>query len=174
MPQLRELVCFWQTRSGRKCSGERCLVFKAKQTWPVLHGVRKGRNPETGVYPECAAYSCKSLQPQISSKSAEIPPTFQRAFLNWECASSNPPRSARHSGVRPGRPRNAGLGRKWRLFALSISSPDSQFGNLGAPIAENLQPRPRIFPFCGDFRQRLGAITTAARQSIWATDKVSK
>jgi putative ABC transport system substrate-binding protein len=28
---------------------------------------------------------------------AEIPPTFQRAFLNRECASSNPPRSARQS-----------------------------------------------------------------------------
>src|SRR5438445_4101335 len=31
----------------------------------------------------------------ISRKNAEIPPTFQRAFLNRECASSNPPRSAR-------------------------------------------------------------------------------
>ena len=33
-----------------------------------------------------------------SRKSAEIPPTFQRAFLNRECASSNPPRSARQCG----------------------------------------------------------------------------
>ena len=52
------------------------------------------KNPETGAYPGCAASSCKSLQPQISRKSAEIPPTFQRAFLDRECASSNPPRSA--------------------------------------------------------------------------------
>jgi hypothetical protein len=34
----------------------------------------------------------------------EIPPTSQRAFLNRECASSNPPRSARQSG-------------NWRLYS---------------------------------------------------------
>jgi hypothetical protein len=34
--------------------------------------------------------AAKSLQPQILRKNAEIPPTFHGAFLNWECASSNP------------------------------------------------------------------------------------
>jgi hypothetical protein len=52
--------------------------------------IQKSRNPETDAYPECSAKSCKSLQAWISRISAEIPPTFQRAFLNWECASSNP------------------------------------------------------------------------------------
>jgi hypothetical protein len=69
------------------------------------------KNPEMGAYPGCSAFSCKSLQPQISRISAEIPPTFQRAFLNRECAGSNPPRSARHSCVRPGLPRDARMGR---------------------------------------------------------------
>jgi hypothetical protein len=55
------------------------------------------KNPATGAYPGCSASSCKSLQPQIWRKSAEIPPTFQRAFLNREYASSNPPRSASQS-----------------------------------------------------------------------------
>src|ERR1700730_7308848 len=55
------------------------------------------KNPETGAYLGCSASSCKSLQPQISRESAEIPPIFQRVFLNRECASSNPPRSARQS-----------------------------------------------------------------------------
>src|ERR1700730_18074166 len=57
----------------------------------------ESRDPETGAYLGCSVYSCKSLQPQISRKSVEIPPTFQRAFLNWEYTSSNPPRSARQS-----------------------------------------------------------------------------
>ena len=62
---------------------------------------------------------------------------------------------ARHFGVRPGSPGDAGMGRKSRLFAYSISSPDSQFADLGVEIAESLRPCPRIFPFCGDYRRRL-------------------
>src|ERR1700733_5139139 len=83
-----------------------------------LHGVRKGRNPETGVYPECAAYSCKSLQQQISMKIAEIPPTFQRAFLNRECGSSNPPRSAKHSAFQRISFFSSRKARQWRAFLI--------------------------------------------------------
>jgi hypothetical protein len=97
----------------------------------------------------------------------EIPPTFQRAFLNWECASSNPPRSARQSSVWSSFPGNARLRRKSALFTRSISSPDSQIGNLRAQIGESLRPCPRIFPFCGEFRRRLGSIRTAARGRGW-------
>src|ERR1700733_13161879 len=96
----------------------------------VLHGVRKGRNPETGVYPECAAYSCKSLQQQISMKIAEIPPTFQRAFLNRECGSSNPPRSARQSGSRRKYPSKERKARFWRAFSIGRRSLNSQIGEL--------------------------------------------
>ena len=53
---------------------------------------------ETVAYLRYSASSCKSLQPQFSRKKAEVPPTFQRAFFNRECGSSNPPRSARQSG----------------------------------------------------------------------------
>jgi hypothetical protein len=93
----------------------------------------------------------------------EIPYRFQRPKYNRECESSIPPKPATHSGVRPGSARNARMGRKSPLFAHSLLSPDSQLANPGAPIAESLQPRPRKFPFCGDYRRRLGAITTAAR-----------
>jgi hypothetical protein len=47
------------------------------------------------------------------------------------------------------------MGRNSRLFAHSISSPDSQFAHLEVEIAESLRPCSRIFPFCGDYRQRL-------------------
>jgi hypothetical protein len=49
----------------------------------------------------------------------------------------------------------------------------------GAPIAESLRPPQRIFPFCGDCRRRLSAITTAAggwstcRRKSVRTDKLS-
>jgi hypothetical protein len=46
------------------------------------------------------------------------------------------------------------MGRKSRLFAYSISSPGSRVAVLGVEIAESLQPCPRIFPFCGDYRRR--------------------
>ena len=71
---------------------------------------------------------------------------------------------ARQCGVGPSSPRNARMGRKSRLLAHLISSPDSQFADLGAQTAESLQPCPQTFPFCGDYRRRLGAITTAARE----------
>lgn len=62
---------------------------------------------------------------------------------------------ANQSGVRPGSPRNARMGRKSRLFAHSIPSPGSQFAELKVEIAESLRPCPRIFPFCRDYWRRL-------------------
>ncbi len=46
---------------------------------------------------------------------------------------SIPPAPASHSGIRPGFPRDARMGRKSGLFAHSILSPDSQLADLGAP-----------------------------------------
>jgi len=46
----------------------------------------------------CAVWAAAwSLRPRIQGKCGEILPTFQKAFFNRECASSNPPRSANHS-----------------------------------------------------------------------------
>jgi hypothetical protein len=118
--------------------------------WPVLHSVRKSRNPETGAYPECSAYSCKSLQPQISRKSAEIPPTFQRAFLNWECASSNPPRSARHSAFQRIFFFSGRKGRQWRAFLIVESLQLRHFRTFSAKTPESLQPNSIKLPFSGD------------------------
>jgi hypothetical protein len=55
------------------------------------------------------------------------------------------------------------MGRNSRLFARSVLSPDSQRADPRARFAESLRPRPEIFPFCGDYRRRLGAMTTAPR-----------
>src|SRR5882757_1170334 len=64
-----------------------------------------------------------------------------------ECVSSIPPSPAGQSGVKPGLPRNARQGRKCRLFAHSISSPDTQFAGLEVETAESLRPCLEIFPF---------------------------
>ena len=82
---------------------------------------------------------------------------FQRSFSNWEYASSNPARSARHSMRSARRPKemrnkagNAGFSRI--RFCLQTS----QFADFGAPIAESLRPPTRIFPFCGEQRPETG------------------
>ena len=78
-----------------------------------------------------AARGCKSLQALDQRKKAEIPTRFQRAFLNRECASSNPLRSARQSGFRAYLPRSARKGRQWRAFAnspLFSTFPIDRFG----------------------------------------------
>jgi hypothetical protein len=120
------------------------------------------KNPETGAYPGCSAFSCKSLQPQISRISAEIPPTFQRAFLNRECAGSNPPRSARQSD-------------NWRLRSLKSEKgpPMAAFFESDAPslgvkyrqsqseIADSLRRILEIFRFSRDFDWTLSSIYTA-------------
>src|SRR4051794_40632310 len=73
---------------------------------------------------------------------------------NSPSLGSNPPAPARQSGVQSGSPGDAEMGRKSRLFAYSISSPNSEFADLEVKIAESLRPCPRKFPFCGDYRQR--------------------
>ena len=109
--------------------------------------------------------AAKVLQPQIWRKSAEIPPTFQRAFLNREYASSNPPRSARQSD-------------NWRLlslksykcppiaafcrFTLRLQAPDSAQSQ--SEIADSLWQIFEIFPFLGDDGRRPGSIYTAWRR----------
>jgi hypothetical protein len=81
------------------------------------------RNPETGVYLLCSAYSCEILQPQISRKSAEFPRHFKGHFSIGNVQvrilpgqpGSPPPGDSTLSNVR-----NA---RQWRAFAnwLSVS-----------------------------------------------------
>jgi hypothetical protein len=67
------------------------------------------------------------------------------------------------------------MGRKSRLFAYSISSPDSQFADLEVEIAESLRPCPRIFPFCGDYWRRLvrSRLPPDGGTQFSRTDKVS-
>jgi hypothetical protein len=67
------------------------------RSWQPTSEWARARTPETGAYLGYSAYSCKSLQPKKSRKTCEILPTCQRAFLNLECPSSIPPRSATHS-----------------------------------------------------------------------------
>jgi hypothetical protein len=92
---------------------------------------------------------------EFRGKEGKFPRHFKGAYLNRECGSSIPGWSASHSGVRPGSPRTATMGRKSRLFTHSTSSPDSRFADLEVEIAESLRPCPRLFPFCGDYRRRL-------------------
>src|SRR5450631_1696797 len=66
-----------------------------------------------------------------------------------------PAASATHSCVRPSFPRDTRMGRKSRLLAHSLPSLDSRVAGLEVEITESLRPRPRIFPFCGDYRRRL-------------------
>jgi hypothetical protein len=83
-----------------------------------------------------------------SSRTGESIP-FQFAISRW-----NPPTPARQSGAQGKCPGDAGKGRKSRLFAYSISSPDSQLADHEVEIAESLRPCPRIFPFCSDYRRK--------------------
>jgi hypothetical protein len=106
------------------------------------------------------------LQKSLTSdfkENAEIPPTFQRAFLNWECTSSNPPRSARHSRGRRCYPSKTRKARCWRPFAIRRRSLSSQNGELAGHFGKSLRRTPRTFPFWGDSDRRLGSIATAAR-----------
>jgi hypothetical protein len=64
----------------------------------------------------------------------------EHPISNLPSGGSIPPAPARHCDVRSGSPRNARTGRKSRLFAHLISSPDSQFGDVEAGIAETLRP----------------------------------
>jgi hypothetical protein len=70
---------------------------------------------------------------------------------------------ARQSGVPPGSPGKARMGRKCRLFVRSTSSLHSQTSNCRAQNGASLRPYPQIFPFCRDCRRRPGSITPAAR-----------
>jgi hypothetical protein len=65
-------------RNLRQGRHGRCAHRRPKKLWNG-HGPRL-ENPETGAYPGCSAPSCKSLQPQISRKSAEFPRHFKGHF----------------------------------------------------------------------------------------------
>src|SRR5436305_13250065 len=59
-------------------------ALEGKADVPVLQRARKKalrvKNPETGTYPGCSAYSCRSLQPQISRKVRKFPRHFKGHF----------------------------------------------------------------------------------------------
>src|SRR5258706_10214487 len=57
---------------------------------------------------------------------------------------------ARQSGIWPGSPRNAQMGRILRVFAHLIPSPHCQFAEPGPRNAESLRPFPRKLPFWGE------------------------
>jgi hypothetical protein len=92
--------------------------------------------------PVCRKDSSESLQAWISGKSLEILSIFQRAFGNWECRSSNPPRSARHS-----------RGRRCHPLKEEKSPPLAGFCN-SAQVSERPNRRTR-----GPFRQKSPATT---------------
>jgi hypothetical protein len=79
----------------------------------------------------------------------EIPPTFQRAFLNRECASSNPPRSANQSGHSPRPPDWPRKARIWRAFVHLGKSLGGEIDPGRRQIPESLRPTVSIFPFSG-------------------------
>jgi hypothetical protein len=56
------------------------------------------------------------------------------------------------------------------LIAFKAVSPGSQFAQLSRENIESLRPISEILPFSGDFRRRLGSISTACevRQSFFA------
>jgi hypothetical protein len=72
-----------------------------------------------------------------------------------ETGAINTASPATHSHLWPGYLRDVRMGRKSRLFAHSLPSLGSRFPELEVKIPESLRPRPRIFPFCGDYRRRL-------------------
>jgi len=91
----------------------------------------------------------KSPTPDFEEK-REIPPTSQRAFLNWECASSNPPRSARHSVFERISFYSSRKARQWLAFLLVESLQLRHFRTFLVKPPESLQPSSVKLPFSGD------------------------
>ena len=60
--------------------------------------------------------------------------------------------------------------RKSRLFAHSISSPDSRFAEIEGEIAESLRPSANI-PVLRRLSAETGSITTAARERLCVRDR---
>ena len=61
------------------------------------HRLAKIRKPETGVHLGAFSFQVQKSPTIDLAKNGEIVPTFQRAFLNWECTSSIFLRSAKQS-----------------------------------------------------------------------------
>ena len=96
---------------------------------------------------------CSSIEAQLSRRCKSDVTCWQRILIP-PYGGSNPPRSAKQSGICPSSQRNAGIARKSGQFAYLIPSLDSRFAGLGVKIAENLRQGARIFPFWRDNRQR--------------------
>jgi hypothetical protein len=125
---------------------------------------QRPKKPESrdGCVSRMRSLQLQSLQPQISTKSAENPPTFQMAFLNRECASSNPPRSATQCGAGRNCPRYSQKGPPMAGFcelATSLQAP--YFYRPGGENPESLPTHAGLFPFSADRDRRLVSITTA-------------
>jgi hypothetical protein len=82
---------------------------------------------------------------------------------------------ARHSADQPTFRNEVRMARKSGLFAHSFLSPDSRSAERKAEIPESLRQHAQIFPFCGDYRQRLvrSRRPPEDRSANSRTDKIS-
>jgi hypothetical protein len=93
--------------------------------------------------------AAKVSNPRFRGK-ARNSPTFQRVFLDRECASSNPPRSARHSAFERISFFSSRKARQWRAFLTVESLLLRHFRTFSAKTPESFQPISIKFPFSGD------------------------
>jgi hypothetical protein len=87
--------------SGRKPSAQGCPFLGGKADTACCTASVKSSFRESGdgcVFGMLSFWLQKSPALYFAKK-CEILPTFQRSFSNWECAGSNPPRSANQSGT---------------------------------------------------------------------------
>ena len=104
----------------------------------------------------------KVSTPEFRGNKSKLSRHFKGLYLNRECGSSIPGWSATQFCVRPAS-QDARMGRKSRLFAHSVSSPNSRFADVEAEIAESLRPLSANIPVLERLWAETGSITTAAR-----------
>jgi hypothetical protein len=114
-----------------------------------------GNSVRDGCISKILSFSLQNLRTRILGNKRK----FRRHFKGSFSIGNVRVRSLPSILLWPGIPKDARTGRKSRLFLHSVLSPGSQLVNLGGPNAESLRLRPQIFPFCGDCRRRLSAIT---------------
>jgi hypothetical protein len=76
------------------------------------------RNPETGAYSEYSAFSCKSLQPSNSRKSAKFSRHFKGHFSIGKVQVRILPGQPASPRLRENAPDSSRKARQWRAFAI--------------------------------------------------------
>jgi hypothetical protein len=133
-------------------------ALEGKADVPVLQRARKKalrvKNPETGTYPGCSAYSCRSLQPQISRKVRKFIRHFKGHFSIGNVQVRILPGQP---GILADGPDHLAVrkGPQQRTFHIGLLSPWSHFAFRVGQTAKSLQPTSQLFPFCGDGAWRL-------------------